>query len=559
MITGWTFDPDEPSKQLSIHVYIDGPAGSGSFLGSATSNTLRQDVDDVYHTGAYHGFVANFSASPGKHDIYVYAIDSAGGNNPQLGKSTVNVPAVDDTRRVLPDGDYAIVLTSTLDSNPYYYLDVYGTDLPAANGTNVNIAGGTNKPTSLPNHELWSIKWKNGYYEITQIGTNLALDVASAGGQNNANVMVSTSHGGANQQWTISKNGDGYRIKSRSNGRSLDNQNGLLEQANNVAVHDDNDSVAQRWSFIPVNRDISQASVSAIGNQTYSGSAITPKPTVTWQGVTLVEGTDYTLSYANNTAVGTATITISGKDSYSGSNSTTFKIVSASISGASVTAADQTYTGSALTPAVTVKLGGKTLVSGTDYTVSYSNNVNVGTATITVTGKGNYAGTATGSFKINTASISGASVTASDQTYTGSALTPAVTVILNGKTLVSGTDYTVAYSNNVNVGTATITVTGKGNYAGTATGSFKISAAPKTNIAGASVTAANQTYTGSVLTPAVTVVLNGKTLVSGTDYTVAYSNNVNVGTATIIVTGMGDYTGTATGSFRIVSAAHAPG
>ena len=62
--------------------------------------------------------------------------------------------------------------------------------------------------------------------------------------------------------------------------------------------------------------------------------------------------------------------------------------------------ADQTYTGSAITPTVTVKDGETTLTLNTDYTVAYSNNVNTGTATVTVTGTGNYSGTATANFTI---------------------------------------------------------------------------------------------------------------------------------------------------------------
>ena len=67
---------------------------------------------------------------------------------------------------------------------------------------------------------------------------------------------------------------------------------------------------------------------------------------------------------------------------------------------ATITVADQNYTGKALKPAPTVKHGGKTLKAGTDYTVSYKNNVNVGTATVTITGKGNYTGSKSANFQI---------------------------------------------------------------------------------------------------------------------------------------------------------------
>ena len=62
----------------------------------------------------------------------------------------------------------------------------------------------------------------------------------------------------------------------------------------------------------------------------------------------------------------------------------------------------------------------------------------------------------------------------------------------------------------------------------------------------------SQTYSGSAITPEVTVKDGySKTLTKGTDYTLAYSDNVDVGTATVTVTGIGDYAGTATKTFNI--------
>ncbi|MBE5881851.1 MAG: BspA family leucine-rich repeat surface protein [Lachnospiraceae bacterium] len=69
-----------------------------------------------------------------------------------------------------------------------------------------------------------------------------------------------------------------------------------------------------------------ETTVSAIPNQIYAAKALTPKPVVTYQGTKLTEGTDYTLSYANNTNPGTATITITGKGKYTGAKTVTFKI-----------------------------------------------------------------------------------------------------------------------------------------------------------------------------------------------------------------------------------------
>lgn len=52
------------------------------------------------------------------------------------------------------------------------------------------------------------------------------------------------------------------------------------------------------------------------------------------------------------------------------------------------------------------------------------------------------------------------------------------------------------------------------------------------------------TYTGSPITPAVSVTLKGTQLMKDRDYTIAYTNHTNVGTATVTVTGIGNYTGT---------------
>ena len=64
---------------------------------------------------------------------------------------------------------------------------------------------------------------------------------------------------------------------------------------------------------------------------------------------------------------------------------------------------------------------------------------------------------------------------------------------------------------------------------------------------------ADQTYTGEAIEPTVTVQDGSTVLTLGTDYTVAYSNNVNTGTATVTVTGMGNYSGTATANFTILA------
>ena len=222
------------------------------------------------------------------------------------------------------------------------------------------------------------------------------------------------------------------------------------------------------------------ATIAAIPDQVYTGGAIEPALTVTCEGDTLVAGEDYTVSYSNNTNAGEASVTITGKGVYSGTATATFQITGATMDDAVVTGLSQTtYNGQAQTPAPTVTLGGKTLASGTDYTVSYSNNTNAGEASVTITGKGVYSGTATATFQITGATMDDAVVTGLSQTtYNGQAQTPAPTVTLGGKTLASGTDYTVSYSNNTNAGEASVTIAGKGNYTGSIVSAFTIKRAP---------------------------------------------------------------------------------
>ena len=149
---------------------------------------------------------------------------------------------------------------------------------------------------------------------------------------------------------------------------------------------------------------ISKASVTlSTSTYAYDGKAKKPGVTVKLNGKTLKNGTDYTVSYSNNTKVGTAKVTITGKGNYTGSVSKTYSIKNnfkkATISGIS----NKSYTGKNITQSITVKYNGKALKKGTDYTVSYSNSKSIGTATVKITGKGSYTGTIIKTFKINPA------------------------------------------------------------------------------------------------------------------------------------------------------------
>ena len=122
-------------------------------------------------------------------------------------------------------------------------------------------------------------------------------------------------------------------------------------------------------------------------------------------------------------------------------------------------------------------------------------------------------------------------------------------ITYNGATLTKGTDYTLTYSNNVNVGTATVTIKGQGNFKGTTSKTFSISARAMSDTSVANVS--SQTYTGNSISPLPTITYNNKTLKKDTDYTLSYSNNINAGTATITITGKGNFTGMTSTTFII--------
>lgn len=233
-----------------------------------------------------------------------------------------------------------------------------------------------------------------------------------------------------------------------------------------------------------------------------------------------------------------------------------FEVVARELTEENVTFGENlVYTGNELTQTVTVTVGGKELTKDTDYTVTGLTGTEPGSYPVTVTGTGNYTGTVTKSFEIAKADISSATISDIDSPvgYTGTAYEPEVTVTFNGTELALDTDYTVAYTNNVNAGEATVTITGTGtHFKGSVEKHFTITAADLSGCTFAPI--ADVTYNTKAHTPEVTVAISGRTLEADKDYTVSYASNVNAGTATVTVTGKGNFTGSANTTFTIAKA-----
>ena len=307
----------------------------------------------------------------------------------------------------------------------------------------------------------------------------------------------------------------------------------------------------------------------------FTGGAITPDVVLYSNGTRLVLGTDYTLDYADNVNVGTATITVTFIGNYTGTRTLHFNIVARALGQNDIVISDissdpYTYTGSAVTPKPTVSTTeGTTLTENVDYTLTYTDNTDVGTATITITFKGNYSGEAETTFTIGSQQLDmdGVNIaTIADQIYTGSAITPEPAVRYGSLVLIKDRDYELSYANNVAVGVATITITLKNNYSGTKDTTFNIVAKaidtgniqigdpqPGDTESGIIRVAAieTQTYSGSAITPQPTVKFGSTTLVEGVDFDFDYANNINAGTASLSVTLKGNYSGSGNIDFAI--------
>ena len=141
-----------------------------------------------------------------------------------------------------------------------------------------------------------------------------------------------------------------------------------------------------------------------------------------------------------------------------------------------------------------------------------------------------------------------------DLSYTGSEITqPDMEITVNGMTLKEDSDYEVSYSSNTEIGTATMDINFKGQYVGHLTRTFNV---VQIEMSDENITVTgihNTRYTGKkIVMSKLAVQAGGRTLTPGTDYTVAYKNNLNPGTAEITIAGKGNYTGTVVKTFNIL-------
>ena len=318
----------------------------------------------------------------------------------------------------------------------------------------------------------------------------------------------------------------------------------------------------------------------------YNGEEHKNKPTVTdtKTGKTLVEGTDYTLAYSDDvTNAGTVTVTIKGIGNYSGKTTTTYQITKRDVTLTSGSAS-RVYNKEALT-------NGEVTVSGDGFATNEG-------ATYTVTGSQTEVGESKNTFtyelKSNT-TASNYNITKAEGDLKVTAEDGEVVVTITGHSdsveydgnekAVSG--YDVSITEGSKYTTSDFTFNGTAEAKGTEAGTYPM------NLAADQFTNTNDNYTqvtfivndGSLtITPksinpddeknGITVTdpensiydgnehINGltvtdaklnTTLVEGTDYTLTYSGDlINVGTVTITIKGIGNYTGEFTKTYQIL-------
>ncbi len=226
-VTGWAFDPDESSKNISIHVYIGGNSATGEGHNIGVANLERNDVNNAYGIAGNHGFAASIITSKtGTQPIYIYAIDSQGGNNPCIGSGTVTIKSSNPAS--VEEGLYFIESKIA----PGKVLDVVGGS--SADKTNVQLFSLDNSSKQI----FKIVDEGDGYYSIRTSCSNYnsGLDVAGISSAAQANIAQYEYIGQKNQKWKFYPSGDGYYYIMSGCGNFMDVSKGETSDGTNIST-----------------------------------------------------------------------------------------------------------------------------------------------------------------------------------------------------------------------------------------------------------------------------------------------------------------------------------
>ena len=327
-----------------------------------------------------------------------------------------------------------------------------------------------------------------------------------------------------------------------------------------------NVEISATYRKMLTHQDITIHDIAAV---TYNGQAQTPAVTVKDGSAALTKDEDFTVSYESNLNAGTATATLVGTGDYSGQVVKTFQIQKADLTAVAPTARELTYNTQAqdLITAGSIQGAGNLQQCRMEYSLdnqtwdtALPKGTDAGSYTVfyRVVADANHNGVAAQfiNVPIYKAALTTVLIAETNLVYNKQEQQPVITGVKAGTLDVPADVYTVSGNKATTVGNYELVVEPKDdaqNYDGRATAAYSIVAADA-QIFTLTLAETQLTYNGTQLKPAVTVKDGDATLAEGTDYTLAYDNNVNVGTATVTATGIGNYSGTQTKEFAIVKA-----
>jgi C1A family cysteine protease len=411
----------------------------------------------------------------------------------------------------------------------------------------INNNGNPNLSEKIAISDIENIEY-SGYHTI-DIETSISLQHGQKCGimiylwdSSGCNIGMERTLNGVTQA-TINA-GESYFCYSNNTYTDIVNSGSFNETWGNLSI-----------KLITENRsiNISECQVTNVTSKTYTGSAINQLPIITYGNSILVENIDYTLTYSNNVSAGTANMQIKGIGDYTGEVGYTFEINKVNVSTCNIVYEEiQGYTGSSVEPIMSIQYNNSELILGQDYGISHVQCINIGKGTIVIVGLGNFTGTKIINFTI-TNDLSYATVEdIPNFEYNGSVPSVQPSVKIGSVTLTQNTDYVVTVAphyDRTKADTYYYYVIGMNNYTGQI---FKTFTIYPTNISNAAISNIEaQTYSGSEIKPKPTVTFDGNILTENVDYTLSYENNINMGTASVTISGLGNFTGSVTKTFSI--------
>lgn len=335
------------------------------------------------------------------------------------------------------------------------------------------------------------------------------------------------------------------------------------------------DTETIEFTIVPKGIEDDDVSISALAPVYYNGKSQKLSPSLKWDKKALKKNADYTLEYFDKDGnpseciePGKYNIKITGTGNYSGELITSFEIVSKDRTMVSklsiVKINDIKYDGDEHEVPLTIKNKNVELIEGQDYELSYSENtIDIGTVSVVIKGINDYVGERTFTYKIVGTSISKAKITGfissldynqGEEVKQNTSLTITSNKVITE--LIEGTDYTVEYIDNTLPGKATVIYTGINAYSGSVKKTYTIKGLPISkakidNFVSSFVYDGNEKKQNPYISYGASKTTPGIVLEEGKDYELSYTKNVDAGSATMVVSGKGLYTGTLKKTFKI--------